>query len=355
MSIPDRARRFCDDHNLQLPILMAPMAGASPVALAAAVARAGGMGACGALLMDLDAIAEWIAGYRSASDGPLQMNLWVPDPAPARNADREAAIGTFLSRWGPTQDTLTADVAVPFIDQCDALLDARPAVMSSIMGLFPEDIVERMKSRGIRWFATATTVSEAREAERAGADAIVAQGAEAGGHRGAFDAERADRQLIGLVSLVPAIADAVRVPVIATGGIADARGVAAALVLGASAVQIGTSLLRTPEAGIASSWADAIGQAHGEDTATTRAFSGRLGRSLRTDYTTAAEKSDAPPSLPYPLQRSATGPMRLQGSRDDDIDRIQAWAGQSAGLAKAAPAGEVVVGMWTEAKKLLQG
>ena len=349
-----RAERFSRVLGLRVPVLMAPMAGACPVPLAAAVSAAGGMGACGALLMEPAAIARWAAAFRAASDGSFQMNLWVPDPAPNRDPEHEAAVQSFLGRWEPEAAELDATLPVDFDAQCEALIEARPAVASSIMGLFPPPVVERLKARGTRWFAVATTVGEAVAAAEAGADAIVAQGMEAGGHRGAFDADLAEERQVGLLSLVPAVADAVRVPVIATGGIADARGVAAALVLGASAVQVGTALLRSPEAGIVPAWADAIGAARPEDTVPTRAFSGRVGRSLITNYVAAASQGDAPRPLPYPLQRSATGPMRASGVQAGDLARLQAWAGQSAGLARAVVAGETVESMWEGAKVLLR-
>ncbi len=348
-----RAEDFCAAYGLRVPILMAPMAGACPPALASAVIGAGGMGGCGALLMDPEGLVRWAAAVRAEGEGPFQINLWVLDPPPPRDAARERAMADHLKRWGPSPDVLSADPAVPFADQCDALLAARPTVMSSIMGLFPRAVVDRAKAEGIRWFATVTTVAEAIEAELAGADAVVVQGSEAGGHRGAFSADRAEAQSVGLISLVPAVCAAVRIPVIATGGIADARSVVAALVLGASAVQIGTALLRAPEAGIAPAWADAIGRARPEDTVTTRAFSGRLGRALRTDYVAASQRADAPVALPYPLQRSATGPMRALGTKADDLTRIQAWAGQSASRARAAAAGDIVRAIWAETRAAL--
>jgi nitronate monooxygenase len=207
-----------------------------------------------------------------------------------------------------------------------------------------------MKEHGVKWFATVTTVTEALAAESAGADAIVAQGMEAGGHRGSFNADDAARSLVGLFALLPAVVDAVHVPVVATGGIADARGIAAALVLGASAVQIGTGLLRAPEADIAPAWAEAIGAALPEGTVPTRAFSGRLGRSIRTAYTEAAEEGPRP--APYPIQRNLTKAMRGAAT---GIETMQAWAGQSARLARAEPAAELVAGLWDEAQDILQG
>ena len=211
-----------------------------------------------------------------------------------------------------------------------------------------------MKAAGVKWFATATTVAEAKEAERAGADAIIAQGMEAGGHRGAFDASKAERNLVGLFSLLPAVVDAVDIPVIATGGIADARGVAAALLLGASSVQIGTGFLRCPEAKLATAWADALGQTLPEDTLVTRAFSGRPGRTIATAYARAASSSEAPDPAPYPVQRGLTQALRDAGVKNNDIDRMQAWAGQSAALALAMPAADLVAHLWDGARALLE-
>jgi len=326
------------------------MAGACPASLSIAVANAGGMGACGCLLMQPEDIANWVQQMRSGSNGAFQLNVWIPDPDPVRDLEHEAKVRAFLGQWGP--EVPPDDAEVPLVDfdaQCDAMLAAGPHVISSIMGVYPVPFIERMKERGVRWFATVTSVTEALEAEAAGADVIVAQGIEAGGHRGSFNAEDASRSMVGLFSLLPAVVDAVEVPVVATGGIADARGIAAALLLGASAVQIGTGLLRTPEAGIASPWSDAIGSALPEDTVPTRAFSGRLGRSIRTAYTDAADKGPRP--APYPIQRNITKAMRTGATK---IDTMQAWAGQSAQLARAEPATNLIAKLWTDAKGFLQ-
>jgi nitronate monooxygenase len=234
------------------------------------------------------------------------------------------------------------------------LLDAGAPIVSSIMGLFPPDFVKKLKGSGITWFAVATTVAEALAAEAAGADAIVAQGMEAGGHRGAFDAQRAERDLVGLFSLLPAVVDAVKVPVVATGGIADGRGVAAAFALGASAVQIGTGFLRCPEAQLHPVWAEAIARSRPEETIVSRAFSGRAGRSVATKYAIAATRADAPAPAPYPVQRGLTAPMRKAAAAAGNIDRMQAWAGQSAGLSRAEPAGEMVERLWRDAQALLR-
>ncbi len=191
----ERAAAFCSRYGLRVPILMAPMAGACPVGLAAAVANAGGMGGFGALMTAPDAIAGWANGFRGQSNGAFQINLWVPDPPPLRDPEHERRVREFLASWGPPVPAEAGDARpFDFDAQCEAMIAAAPQVVSSIMGLFPENIVAELKSRGIAWFACATTVAEARAAERAGADAIVAQGFEAGGHRGAFDADMAERQ-----------------------------------------------------------------------------------------------------------------------------------------------------------------
>jgi nitronate monooxygenase len=331
------------------------MAGACPASLSIAIANAGGLGACGALLMQPAAIKAWASDVRAGSNGGFQINLWIPDPPPSRDSAAEGAVRAFLGAWGPEVAPEAGDAKPPdFAAQCEALLEAGPAIISSIMGVYPPAFVEKMKARGVRWFANATTVAEAKSAEAAGADAIVAQGMEAGGHRGAFEADKAEVSLVGLFSLLPAVVDAVRIPVIAAGGIADARGLAAALILGASAVQIGTGFLRCPEAKLAPAWADAIANSAPEQTLITRAFSGRPGRSVATAYARAAAAPTAPRPAPYPVQRGLTQAMREAAAKGDDIDRMQAWAGQSARLASAQPAADVARELWEGAQAILR-
>lgn len=344
-----RATAYAETLSLRMPILLAPMAGACPTSLSATVAKSGGMGACGALLMKPEGIANWAEEFRvqAGQDAPFQINTWIPDPAPARNLPHEAELMQFLSQWGPAVDEHAANsTLVDFPSQCQAMIEAQPSAISSIMGLYPDSFVAQMKVQGIKWFAIVTTVAEAKAASAAGADAIIAQGMEAGGHRGSFDEADAENNLVGLLSLIPAVADATDLPIIATGGIADARGAAAALLLGASAVQIGTGYLRSPEAGTNSAWADALNDLAPEDTTATRAFSGRLGRSVRTAYVDAVNDSSSPGPAPYPIQRNLTAAMRMAASSNKNIDGMQAWAGQSAAMAKPLSAAVITREIW---------
>jgi nitronate monooxygenase len=288
-----RTAAFCEQFNLRVPILMAPMASACSPSLAIAIANAGGLGGCGALNMQPETIRKWAADVRAGTNGGFQFNLWIPDPPPKRDAAAEAAVRDFLAKWGPPVPPEAGNVVLPDFDaQCDALLEASPAIVSSIMGLHADRFVARMKAKGIKWFATVTTVSEAKAAESAGADAVIAQGMEAGGHRGTSDLAQAE-------------------------------------------------------------WADAIGKAAPEDTVITRTMTGRPARSIATNYVRAAMGPAAPPPAPYPVQRGLTQPMRDAAAKANDIAGIQAWAGQSARLARAEPAGEVVQRLWREAQALL--
>ena len=355
MSIRDRTKAFCERFGLRVPILLAPLAGASAPSLSIAVANAGGLGACGALLMTPEEIGAWTEEVRAASNGAFQLNLWIPDPSPVRDPEHEARVREFLATWGPEVSPLAGD-ATPqdFNAQCRALLDARAPIVSSVMGLYPPDFVATLKSRGIAWFANVSTVAEARAAAAAGADVVIAQGMEAGGHRGCFDASKAEQAMVGLAALVPAVVDAVNVPVVATGGIADGRGVAAALALGASAAQVGTGFLRAPEARTPVAWAEALAGAAPEDTIVSRVFSGRAGRSLATDYVRAATSERAPRPAPYPVQRGLTAAMRAAATKVGDVRRMQAWAGQSAALARAEPAAKILQRLWADAVAILR-
>lgn len=349
-----RTSQFCDRYGLKIPLLLAPMAGACPPSLSIAVAKAGGMGAMGALLTPPDGIRSWVREFSAQSNGPFQLNLWIPEPAPNRDAAAEARVRTFLEGWGPSVPESAGDPTLPdFAAQCETFLELKPTAVSSIMGVFPAAFIRRLKERRIAWFATATTTEEARVARDAGAGAIIAQGYEAGGHCGRFDARAAERNAVGLFSLIPRLADTVDLPIIAAGGIGDGRGVAAALLLGASAVMMGTAFLRCPEANIPLPWANALENLDPEQTMLTRAFTGRLGRAIATDFVKAASSAEAPAPAPYPIQRGLTARMKEAGAATGDHHRMQVWAGQSAALARPISAAELVETIWDQARTLL--
>jgi nitronate monooxygenase len=352
--IRTRTGNFCRRFQLEVPILLAPMSGLPAPELSSAVANAGGLGACGVLLMSPEEIVAWAAEVRSRSRGAFQLNNWIRDPPPLRDSGHEAAVREFLAAWGPPVPAEAGDARPPDFDlQCEAMLAAGAPIVSSVMGLFPSAFIRKLKQRDIAWLANVSTVAEARAAEAAGADVIAVQGLEAGGHRASFDALEAERWQVGLMALLPAVVDAVSVPVVAAGGIADARGVAAALVLGASAVQVGTAFLRCPEARVPAAWAEALARTAPEGTALSRVFSGRAGRSLATAYVRSASGPAAPRPAPYPVQRGLTAAMRTAAVAANDVERMQAWAGQAAAMARAEPAARVVERLWRGACDLL--
>jgi nitronate monooxygenase len=353
MGARQRAQAFCDRFGLGLPILQAPMSGTSPPELAVAVAEAGGMGASGVLRDSPERIAEWVEQFRAGSSGALQLNIWIPDPPDSDAAESQRLIDdarAFLGRFGTPAQPGGPDAPV-FDEQCEAMLAARPTVISSIMGIFEPEYIRRLHDQGIAWFACATTLNDALAAQEAGADAIVAQGMEAGGHRGSFVPEDAERTDVGLFALLPWFTDHLRVPIVAAGGIADGRGVAAALALGASAVQVGTALLRCPETGISAEWAASLDGLAPDATMTTRAYSGRLARAAPTTFLKAWNEPGAPRPAPFPCQLQLVSQWRR--GIPDGLDRANHWAGQSAALSTEDPAGEVIARMWREASTLL--
>jgi nitronate monooxygenase len=350
-----RAEQFARRIGLGLPILLAPMAGASPASLSIAVAGAGGLGACGALLLAPEEIQTWSDEFRAGSQGGgFQINLWIPQTPAPRDLALETKQREFLATWGPPVPPEAGNPRLPDFDaQCEVILRIGPKAISSIMGLYAPEFVAKLKAKGILWFATATTVAEAKAAEDAGADAVIAQGMEAGGHRGAFRASEAESQMVGLMALVPQMVDALSVPVIAAGGIADGRTIAAALLLGAQAVQIGTGFLRCPEAKTHPAYAARLARTEAHETMITRVFSGRSGRSVATALVRAAHAPEAPPAAPYPVQRGLTRAMRELAQKTGDADRMQMWAGQSAKMAQDQPAAVLCRRWWDDAARLL--
>jgi nitronate monooxygenase len=324
--------------EIEHPILQAPMASAATPALAAAVSEAGGLGALGSSLLPVDELRRQTGELRERTGRPFQLNFFCHEPPEVSDDIAERAREYFaplydeLGLGDPPQPTTPA---VDFDDaRLEALLELRPPVVSFHFGLPPRETVDTIHEAGMLVLASATTVAEARHLEEHGADAVVAQGAEAGGHRGSFLVEGDDGP-VGTLALVPQVVDAVGVPVIAAGGIADGRGLAAVLALGAGAAQIGTAFLPCPESGISDAYREALRDARADGTVVTRGVSGRPARALRNRI--AQELSGV---LPYPAQLSLTGP--LFASKGAAADFQPMWSGQGVALATEAPAAQVV-------------
>ncbi|WP_438354078.1 NAD(P)H-dependent flavin oxidoreductase [Microbacterium sp. CJ88] len=332
-----------DTLGIDAPILLGPFGGLSSVALTAAVSDAGGLGGFGLYGYGADRIREAVAQPRAATRHPFALNLWVPTgdevtPAEIDLAPFLNALEPLFADAGVTVPEPPAAFLPPFEEQLEAVWDAAPAVLSVVFGVPAAAVVEEAHRRGIRVVGTATTVAEAVALEAGGVDAVVASGAEAGGHRISFLAP-AERSLVGTFALVPQVADAVGIPVIAAGGIADRRGVAAALALGASGVQVGSAFLRTRQSAATDAHRAALRSARDGDTVLTRAMSGRLARGIPNRALREIETSGM--IAPFPAQNWMTGVFRAAATRGGDGELLSLWAGQSAGIGSRDDALEV--------------
>jgi nitronate monooxygenase len=320
------------------PIIQAPMGGFCGPALVAAVSNAGALGSLPCTLLPAQTARDQIAEVRRASNRPFNLNFFV-HPVPsidAQAADRvRGRLAAYHDEFGLGSVPEPSDPFHRFDDErLQMVLDLRPPVVSFHFGLPPADTMKRIKRTGAVVLSSATTVAEARELEAKGADAIIAQGLEAGGHRGTFT-QGDGAGLIGTMALIPQVVDAVSVPVIAAGGIADGRGIAAAFALGASGVQIGTAFLGCPEAAVPQIHRDALHGATDEDTRLTRVFTGRPARALRNRL--IDEMGDAE-ALEFPVQASLTRALLQANSDAARRAFLPLWAGQTASLIRDLPA-----------------
>jgi nitronate monooxygenase len=337
------------------PIIQAPLAGGGDTPdLVAAVCNAGGIGFIGAAYLTPPQIAAAARAVRARTARPFGINLFAPLPAP--DAPRDAGpvlrrVAPFFAELGLPPPQLPTSAGAPFAEQFAAALDSGAAVFSFTFGLLPETAVAAVKTRGMLLLGTATTVAEAVALERAGVDAVVAQGSEAGGHRGTFAGDF-NSGLIGTMALVPQALDAVGVPVVASGGIMDGRGLAAALALGAGAVQLGTAFLTCAEAGIPEAYKEAILAAGAHETRLTRAYSGRPARGIVNRFMTEIDRGGA--VLPFPLQNALTRPMRTAAAQQGKADYLSLWAGQGAPLARRQTAAELVARLAAEAEAAMR-
>lgn len=328
--------------NIQLPIIQAPMTGSDTPQLAAAVSQAGGLGMLGCGTRSPAAMRDAAAAVRAATDRPFGMNLFVLD-TPAPDA---AIVQAALARLAPLYARFGLPLQAPdqwcqdFPTQFETLLELRPAVASFTFGLLSPARVEQLHRVGCTVVGTATTVAEALAWQDVGADAVCASGFEGGGHRGHFLSDGECSQ-IGTMTLVPACVDALTIPVIAAGGIMDGRGIAAALALGAQAVQMGTAFLACPESALVPAWRQALARANGSDTRLTRAFSGRWARGIVNTAMRelAHHEAELPP---YPIQNALMQPVRRAAAAQGDAKHMALWAGQGVGAVRALPAGELI-------------
>jgi nitronate monooxygenase len=314
--------------GLKHPIVQAPMAGGpSTVELARAVGDAGGLGFLAAGYLKAEAVRDQIRQLRDATGAPFGVNMFVPG-APTADPDRLAAYLATLDEPGEPKrddDGWTEKLAI--------LLDERPAVASFAFGCPAPGDVSDLKRAGVEVWVTVAGAAEAQQAQAAGAQSLVVQGAEAGGHRGGFDDTT---EPIGLLALLRLVAAATSLPLVATGGLMDAHGVAGARAAGAAAAQAGTAFMLAPEAATNPAHRARLGT--GAPTALTRAFTGRLGRGIVNGF--MADHPDAPRA--YPEIHHATAPMRAAARKRGDADGFNLWAGQAHALARERPAGEIV-------------
>jgi nitronate monooxygenase len=336
------------------PIIQAPMAGSTTVELVAAVSNAGGIGSMGYSKTSTEQIRDDVEKIRKLTDKPFNLNFFAHD-TPANKPDviesTRERLKPFYSEVGLKE--IPQNVSKPLLtfteERLELLLEIKPLLVSFHFGLPGFDAIKSLKKAGSRILCSATTTAEAIALEQSGVDIVVAQGWEAGGHRGSFDVNHEDHG-VGTLALVPQIVDAVRIPVVAAGGIADGRGIAAAFMLGACGVQMGTAFLSCPEANVSDAHLEAIRNSRDDDTRLTKAFSGRPARARQNNYIESMAARRLP--LPdFPTMYALSDPLRE--ASNDTLDYRFLLYGQAAALNREMPAAELVRTLVTEAQNLL--
>ena len=336
--------RLLELFDTEHPIVQAPMAGSGGTALTVSVSEAGGLGSFPGASFNADKLQSKIGIIQQRTAKPFNVNFFCHTPAvpdPAREAAWKKTLSGYYAQFGIEPNSAVTGMArEPFDDHACAVIEKlKPKVVSFHYGLPAEPLLNRVKGAGCCIISSATTVAEARWLEERGCDAIIAQGVEAGGHRGMFLTEDVASQ-VGTFALVPQVADAVAVPVIAAGGIGDGRGIAAALALGASGVQMGTAYLFTPQSLIGDSYRKALRGAQDDITSITNLFSGRPARGIVNRLMREiGPMSDAAPA--FPLASAALAPLQARDKEAGSMDFTQVWAGQAGAFGRALDAGEL--------------
>ncbi len=351
------SNRICQTLGIALPIVQAPMAGSDSPDMTAAVSEAGGLGSLACAMLSPEHVEEAAAYIRSKTKNPINLNFFCHNP-PKADAGRDTRwreeISAYFAEFGIAPDAQSAVAnRAPFDDALCAVVEAvRPHVVSFHFGLPEAGLLDRVKSTGAIVMSSATTVAEAVWLEQNGCDIVIAQGAEAGGHRGMFLSDDIATQA-GTLALVPQIVDAVDVPVIASGGIGDARGIAAAFMLGADGVQLGTAYLKCPEARLNPLHARALPSARDDNTALTNVFTGRPARGIMNRLMRdLGPMSDIAPD--FPTAGKALAPLRVRAESQGRDDFTNLWAGQAAHLSPSFPAGELTHILMAQARARLK-
>jgi nitronate monooxygenase len=345
--------RVLELFGIELPIIQAPMAGSAFSDMVVAVSEAGGLGSLACALLSVEQARMELETIRRHTSRPINLNFFCHQPPRddfAREMTWRRRLDAYYAELGlENNSSIGSSNRAPFDDKmCDLVMEFHPEVVSFHFGLPDKNLLGRVRRAGARIISSATCVVEARWLEDQGCDAIVAQGYEAGGHRGMFLTQDVSTQ-VGTMALVPQVVDAVKVPVIAAGGIADARGIAAAFALGASAVQIGTAYLLCPEAQISPIYCQALKCAKDNETAVTNVFTGRPARGIVNRLVREmGPMSNVAPG--FPLAASALAPLRSKSEMSGSADFSPLWSGQAAGLTRELPAADLTKRLAREAQ-----
>jgi nitronate monooxygenase len=349
-------RRFTDLVRVELPMIQAPMAGASDAELAIAVSEAGGLGSLPCAMLTPDQVRTSYEAIRKRTPHPINLNFFChrePADDPERQRRWRDRLNCYYSEFGLNPAApFSVPKRCPFDKaMCDVVTDLKPAVVSFHFGLPDEPLLKRVRSTGARILSSATTVAEAKWLEENGCDAVIAQGAEAGGHRAMFLAADVASQ-VGTIALVPQVVDALKIPVIATGGISDARGIVAAFALGASAVQLGTAYLRCPECRTSAVLRKALQDVRDDQTVLTNVITGRPARGIvnRLVREVGPINNDAPQ---FPRAADPIAPLRSKSEQNSSGDFSPLWCGQAAPLSREIPAAEITKKLAAEALDLI--